>query len=125
MLKTKENVLTEEFLSSLVGKLIHVPTNEHETEQELTGEKTKVNVWFAGVVAGYTKSHIAYNFDICDFISSKEYYQLILTDGMCYILASDCEIEELTEEEFAKMVEDFQRSQDIKNSIILPDGKVF
>lgn len=125
VLKSGKDPITEELLNSFIGKLISVPTNEHVATQELTGKQQTVNVWFAGTVAGFEKATIGYDFANEQYLEEPIVtYNLILTDGMGYILSpKNCVVEEVTEEEFVDMVQEYERKQAVKNSIILPDGK--
>ncbi|WP_315793055.1 hypothetical protein [Paenibacillus sp. BIC5C1] len=66
MIIAKDDTLTEELVASLIGKCIHAPTNVHEI-QTPTGATTKANVWFAGIVAGYEKAVIGFNYQADEF----------------------------------------------------------
>ncbi|ETT53328.1 hypothetical protein NSQ20_20480 [Paenibacillus sp. FSL K6-1122] len=108
MIKAKDDKLTEEIVSSMIGKYIHAPTNMHEI-QTPTGATTKANVWFAGRVAGYEKAIIGFNYEEGTFHEELQtFYNVHLTDGMGYILTSayELEIHELTEEEFNQLIEE-------------------
>lgn len=122
VIKAKDQPLTEEIVASLIGKFVHVPTNFHEM-QTPTGAITKVNVWFAGVVAGYEKALIGFDYETGEFTEPKAYFNVHLTDGMGYILTTvnDLEINELTEEEFQALVEEHKEAQN-KPEIILPEA---
>ncbi|MGC5773342.1 hypothetical protein [Paenibacillus pabuli] len=77
--------------------------------QTPTGATTKANVWFAGIVAGYEKAVIGFNYEADEFHEEPQtYYNVHLTDGMGYILTSafELEIHELTQEEFAQLIEE-------------------
>lgn len=122
MLKTKEQALTEELVAGLAGKFVHVPTNIHKVPTP-TGATTEANVWFAGRVAGYEKAVLNFDYETGTFTDEpKVYFNLLLTDGMGYVLTTenDLEIVELTEEEFEKMVEEHRKEQEAKAQIILP-----
>ncbi|WP_419889286.1 hypothetical protein [Paenibacillus xylanexedens] len=108
MIKAKDDKLTEEIVASMIGKYIHAPTNMHEI-QTPTGATTKANVWFAGLVAGYEKAIIGFNYEEGTFHEELQtFYNVHLTDGMGYILTSayELEIHELTEEEFNQLIEE-------------------
>lgn len=125
VLKTKETPITEDLLKSLIGKLINVPVNEHEATKPLTKEKEKINVWFAGTVAGYEKQVVSYDFTTDSFHEPIIMYAILLTDGHAYMLSHEnCIIEEITEEKFLEMVEEYERKQLAKESIMVP-GKDF
>lgn len=122
ILKNREDFITETLLTSMVGKFIHAPINNHEFTNN-KGENETVNVWFAGLVVGYDTAVIYYDFENNSFLDSPEVkYSLLLSDGMAYSLSLDSEIVELTEEEFSDMVEKFAKEQMAKESIILPEG---
>lgn len=115
VIKAKDETLTEEMVASLIGKYVHAPTNIHEV-QTPTGATTKANVWFAGIVAGYEKAVIGFDYAEGTFHKdSQTFYNVHLTDGMGYILTSafELEIHELTEKEFAQLVEEKKEEQNI------------
>jgi len=118
LIKSKDQFLTEEIVASLIGKFIHVPTNIHEINTP-TGATTKMNVWFAGVVAGYEKAVIGFDYETGSFKDEPEnFYNVHLTDGMGYILTTlnDLEILELNEDEFNQLVEEQkEREEEEKN----------
>ncbi|MDK8192548.1 hypothetical protein QP794_20895 [Paenibacillus sp. UMB7766-LJ446] len=117
MIKAKDDTLTEELVAGLVGKCVHAPTNMHEI-QTPTGATTKVNVWFAGTVAGYEKAVIGFNYEADEFHEKPQtYYNVHLTDGMGYILTSAFELEiyELTQEEFAQLIEEKKKEENTEN----------
>lgn len=121
VLKSKETDITEELLASMIGKMIHVPTNEHVVVKQLTDTKEIVNVWFAGVVAGYDKQIVGFNYATDEFCEPYTVYSLLLTDGHAYVLSpTACEVNEITMEDFTIMIEEQQKIQDAKDSIILP-----
>lgn len=124
ILKSADTVISEETLKGLIGKLVNVPTNEHEMVKQLTNTKEKVNVWFAGTVAGFEKQTIGYDFVNDSFHEPIVMYSLLLTDGHAYILSPSCVIEELSEEDFLKMIEEQEKAQAVKDALILP-GKDF
>lgn len=113
VIKAVDQEVTDELLKSLVGKYVHATKNVVEVPNELLGTKDKQNAWFAGMVAGYEKVWMHYDFENETFMDEpKLYYSLIQTDGTGFIL-SDTELElvELSEEEFSQMVKDFQARQ--------------
>lgn len=123
VIKAKDQVLTEEIVASMIGKYVHAPTNMHEV-QTPTGGTTKVNVWFAGVVAGYEKAVIGFNYEDGSFNEQPQtFFNVHLTDGMGYILTTtlDLEIQELSEEEFESLVEEKKAEQNTPE-IILPEA---
>jgi hypothetical protein len=79
-------------------------------------------VWFAGTVAGYVKEVLSYDFGNDVRLDTPRIgYSILMTDGMGYILSSTkCEINEITMDEFSKMVEDHRKKQEAINSILLP-----
>ncbi|PQP82078.1 hypothetical protein C0Q44_20720 [Paenibacillus sp. PCH8] len=108
VIKAKDDTLTEELVASMIGKYVHAPINMHEV-QTPTGATTKANVWFAGIVAGYEKAVIGFNYEEGTFHeASQTFYNVHLTDGMGYILTSAFELElhELMEDEFNQLIEE-------------------
>lgn len=123
MLKTKGQVLNEELVAGLAGKFVHVPTNIHKVPTP-TGAITEANVWFAGRVAGYEKAVLSFEYETGTFFDEpKQYFNLLLTDGMGYVLTAenDLEIIELTEEEFERMVEEHRKEQEANAEVPLPE----
>jgi hypothetical protein len=122
VIKSLDDAVTEELLLNLVGKMIHVPTNEHMSIDNETGTLNPVNVWFAGTVAGYAKEVLGYDFGNDDALTElKVAYSVLMTDGVGYILSSTkCEIKEITMSEFEEMVTDYKLKQEAINSILLP-----
>ncbi|WMT39254.1 hypothetical protein RE628_17535 [Paenibacillus sp. D2_2] len=123
VIKAKEQALTEEIVTSLIGKFVHTPTNMHEVSTP-TGATTMVNVWFAGKVAGFEKAVIGFNYEDGSFLETPQtYFNVHLTDGMGYILTTvnDLEINEVTEEEFLALVEEHKESEDT-SEMILPEA---
>jgi hypothetical protein len=108
-LKTLEQPLTKELVESLVGLFIHVPTNLHKINDQ-EGEREE-NVWFAGQVAGYEQAVVHFNYGEQTFKDEPTiYYNLLLTDGMGYVLSSEkVEINKLDENEFQAMLEEHFR----------------
>jgi hypothetical protein len=123
MLKKSEDGLGQEFVESLIGKMIYVPTNMHKTLNDIKEEIEDINVWFAGTVAGVERSLIKYDYVQDAFTDEvKESFTLLLTDGIGYILASDCEIKEITEEEFETLYDEHQKKQEALEGIDLDLG---
>jgi hypothetical protein len=118
--KLKGEELSEELLSGCIGKIISVPINEHIMNNQITGLKDVVNVWFVGTVAGFEKQTICYNYTEDEFMDPITAYSILLTDGHAYILAKDCEMKEITEEEFDTMIKEEEAKQKARDSIILP-----
>ena len=119
MIKAKDDTLTEELVASLIGKCVHAPINVHEI-QTPTGATTKANKWFAGIVAGYEKAVIGFNYEADEFHQEPQiYYNVHLTDGMGYILTStfELEIHELTQEEFAQLIEEKKKEENTTESL--------
>ena len=108
--------LNEELLSGLIGTVVHAKTNEL-----LDKEGNVHNVWFAGMVAGYQKSVIAFDYvEDKPLDEPKVQLQILLTDGMAYGLSETAlEINELTDDEFLALVEEYTASE-IANEILLP-----
>lgn len=122
VIKAKDQAITEEIVKRLIGKFVHVPTNFHDVATP-TGATTKVNVWFAGVVAGYEKAVIGFDYETGEFNEEPQiFFNVHLTDGMGYVLTNDydLEINELTEEEFTQLVEEHKEAQNTPE-IILPE----
>lgn len=125
-LKAIDQAVTEELVSSLVQKFIHVPLNTHKNPE--TGET--VNAWFAGQVAGYEKAVL--NFDFLEGKYRDEpltYFNILLNDGMGYVLSNEqSEIEEITKEQFTEMLTEHlakqaleQEADVIASDILLPE----
>jgi hypothetical protein len=123
MLKNKDQVLTEELLVSIVGKLIHVPQNVHKRTNYITGEEMEFNIWFAGQVVGYSKNVLNYDF-MTDQITEKSdiSFSLLLSDGRGYVITDDCEIEEISQEDFLALVEktEKERAMEMVEDLGLP-----
>lgn len=114
VLKTIEQPLTEELVQNLVGKFIHVPTNNHKVPDEINGGDQEINVWFGGRVAGYEKAHIEYDYITNEFLQEPmTHYNVLLVDGMGYVLSNvgDVEIHEISKDEYEAMVQEFIASQ--------------
>lgn len=112
-----------EILASLVGKIVHAKVNYHEVT-DATGNIDLANIWFAGMVAGYDVTTVYFDYEANAYLDTPIVkYRLLLTDGMAYVLAYDCELHELEDEEFVKLVEDFTKEQLKKESMILPEDK--
>ncbi|PYE51389.1 hypothetical protein HUB98_05230 [Paenibacillus barcinonensis] len=115
IIKAKSDTLTEAIVASMIGKYVHAPTNIHEV-QTPTGATTKANVWFAGIVAGYEKAVIGFNYEDGDFSEQPQtYFNVHLTDGMGYILTTAFELElfELSEEEFNKLIDEKKEEESL------------
>jgi hypothetical protein len=126
IVKVIDGKVTEDLLVGLIGKIVSVPTNEHYTTKELTGERETVNVFFAGEVAGVDKTIMAYDYLTNTYLKEPIVaFSLILTDGAGYILsATKSEILEITLEEFEELVIKHQKEVALKNSIILPNRDI-
>ena len=123
IVKKNEDFITKELLESLVGKIIHATVNNLELT-DATNKVETVNVWFAGMVAGYDVVTTYYDYEDNSFSTTPTIrYSLLLTDGMAYTLASDCELHEITQEEFLKLVEEYTKEQMKKDTLILPEEK--
>lgn len=121
IIKKLNEPLTESFLESLIGKYVHVPTNEHVTFDPMEKEFVTVNAWFAGKVAGYEKLVYAYDYKEDKFFQKpKTVYKVLLCDGMGYAISEKSSFRELTEEEFVKMLAEHDAEKSSK--IILPKG---
>lgn len=109
--KTVDQEITEELVSSLVKKYIHVPTNIHKNAQ--SEEEEEANAWFAGEVAGFEKAVLHFDYMKGEFREEPiTFYNILLSDGMGYVLSNDtCEINEITKEEFDKMVQEHIANQ--------------
>lgn len=120
IIKKLNEPLTESFLESLIGKYVHVPTNEHVTFDPMEKEFVTVNAWFAGKVAGYEKTVYAYDYKEDKFFDKpKTVYKVLLCDGMAYAISEEKSIfKELTEEEFIEMLA--EHDADKVSKIILP-----
>lgn len=113
VIKAKSDTLTEEIVASMIGKYVHAPTNIHEV-QTPTGATTKANVWFAGMVAGYEKAVIGFNYEDGEFSEQLQtFFNVHLTDGMGYILTTTFELEllELSKEEFEQLIADQKKKE--------------
>jgi hypothetical protein len=117
--------VTEETVKGLVGKLIHVPTNQHTFPQE----NTTINAWFAGQVAGYEKAYIKYDYEKGEFMEEPHlFFNVLLTDGKGYLLELvNSEIVELTEDEWNTMVAEYQAKTtitEVEKELIVPERKI-
>lgn len=112
VIKGVDQAVSEELVGGLIGKCIHVPTNTHMMKTP-TGAEGKVNAWFGGRVAGYEKAVVAFDYANSEYYEEpKTFYQILLNDGMGYVLSNEeCEILEITEEEFTEMVAEHQAKQ--------------
>lgn len=121
----------EQFLTSLLGKLIHVPTNKHIVPNHLEGGKEEeINGWFAGQVAGYEKAVIAYDYENDEFIQGGPHtlFNVLLTGGQGYLLhLTNSEIVELTDQEFDELVAEHQAITlltESKKELLVPERKI-
>jgi hypothetical protein len=121
VLKTVDQESTEELLASLAGKFIHCNINTHKTKDKF-GKDINVNVWFAGEVAGFDRVTMYYGEVMTKLLDTPIIsYNIILTDGMAYSLSpTELSILELTREEFEQLVEDYQKEQEAKDSVLIP-----
>lgn len=125
VVKFVDQELNEELVQSLIGKFIHVPTNMHKVFNQFEGKEEEVNVWFGGKVAGYEKAYIHFNFETKEFMEEPEvYYNILLTDGMGYVLSqTKVEILEITEEEFMALVAEHHANQIAEQpKLIVPES---
>lgn len=108
IVKSVEQELTEEMLKSIVGKFVRIPKNIHTQKDEFFGKDEELNAWFAGMVGGYEKAYVSYDYENDEFYpETKIDYHLLMTDGTGYVLSNnELEILEITEEEFKQMVKD-------------------
>lgn len=115
--------VNENLVKELVGKFVNVPTNNHKVKDPIDGEIV-VNAWFAGRVAGYEKAYVIFDYINQEMLDvPKEYFNILLCDGMAYILADDSEIHEISEEEFAEMVAEHEAKltlEKVKPKILKP-----
>lgn len=130
IVKRQDEDVTQELIHSLVGKFIYVPTNIHIVNNELENKREQVNAWFGGQVAGYEIATIYYDYINDSFLEEPQtHFNILLTDGVGYILSNVSEIQVLTEEEFMKMVEEYNQKNLLevveKNPEILIPGKDF
>ena len=124
--KKIEDPITVELLESLLGKIIHTPTNEHLVVNDVEEKAEPVNVWFAGTVAGYEVQTLKYDYvEDKPTEGTKVSYNVLMTDGIGYILSPDkSEVFELTDDEFVELVDEHEKKKKAKDSILLP-GKDF
>lgn len=121
MYKLKEQEVTEELVVSLAGKLVHCTENFLTSETMLANERKKVNVWFAGTVAGVDKTVVCYDYATDVFYEEpKVIYRVLLTDGASYIVANDALIAPIEEEAFALLVKEYERKETIRKAILMP-----
>lgn len=96
-----ETPITEEIVASLAKKYMYATENYQMTQDE-NGVMEEVNAWFGGFVYGYEKAilHFDYMSNLA-FAEPQTYFNLLLSDGMSYVLSpKKCVLYELTEEEF-------------------------
>lgn len=106
LIKTTADKLDEHILENLKGKYIYVPTNKVRDE-----ENKEHNIWFAGQVAGYEKTKNFYDYVNEKFLETPIIsFNILLTDGMCYVLSEESVIYEITEEEFLDLVERYYQN---------------
>jgi len=129
IVKATEEQITEELVKGLVSKIVHVPTNMHTINNPMENHSETVNVWFAGMVAGYEKAYLNYDYETKEFLKEPvSYFNILLTDGMGYVLSNngDVEIRVISEEEFNELVKEHKAKQQIitpdKPKLILPDS---
>lgn len=132
LIKAINEPVTEGMLKELIGKYVNVPTNPHVT-QTPTGATGTVNAWFAGKVAGYEKAYVGFDYPAQEFYAEpRTFYQLLLCDGMGYVLSNGAEILEITEQDFTELVaredakralEQMERVEDNKE-IFVPESEI-
>ncbi|MFF2480289.1 hypothetical protein [Paenibacillus sp. NPDC058071] len=111
-MKQKQEALTENLVAGLIGQHIQVPENMVEIP-----EAGKQNVWFAGRVAGYEKAVFGFNPSDGSFMEEPfTYLSVVMTDGKGYILAEDCCINAITEQEFKDMLAEHVTKQSFEES---------
>jgi hypothetical protein len=128
ILKQVGETATEEFIGSLVGKYVHVPTNKQLVQGE-NGKEEIVNGWFAGQVAGYEKAAIGFDFPQSQFLETPlVLFSVILTDGASYMLEPvQSAIVELTNEEFTELIAEHDAIASLKDTateLIVPERKI-
>lgn len=97
--------VTEDLVKSLIGKYVHVTNNFLEVNSE---EGTRVSdMWFGGKVAGYQARYTYFDFKKEEPADEQIQYHLIMTDGEGFMLAEECDIEELDEESFFEKLNAF------------------
>ena len=131
LIKAINEPITEEMLKDLVGKFVNVPTNPHVT-QTPTGATGTVNAWFAGKVAGYEKAYVGFDYPAQEFYAEpRVFFQLLLCDGMGYVLSDGAEISEISEQDFTELVaredakralEQIERTEQNKEIIVPESG---
>lgn len=103
-MKTESQKVTEKLVEEMVGKLVHAKKNPHEVVEPIEGEK-EVNVWFAGWVAGYEKAMISFDYAKGEWLDKPQtVFNILLSDGMAYVLSERSEVVELSEEDFVEMI---------------------
>ena len=123
ILKKESQQPTEELLTSMIGKLVYASVNMFPKPKKYPSEMdSTVNFWFAGTVAGVDKRTLSYDYDNDSFLEQpRTTYALLLTDGNIYSISTTaCEIEEISKELFAEMVDRERKIQEAKQSIIIP-----
>lgn len=124
---TSQKGLTEEFVQSLVGKIIHVPINKLNVFNSVEGRMEEVNAWFGGLVVGYEKAVLHYDYyNKTDLEEPKVFFNVLLKDGMGYALSQEeLEIRELDEIEWAKLLAEHHKEeivqQVMEKEILVPE----
>ncbi len=113
LLKAVDQLVTEELLQQVTGKLIYVPVNKHYVIYEDDIKKVELNdtepnvkeenAWFAGEVGGYRKSCILYDYYNDVYLDNPiEEFSIICVDEIEYVLGL-CELFEITREEYDEL----------------------
>ncbi len=114
-----ETPITEELIASCAKKYIYATENYQMTQDE-NGVMEEVNAWFGGFVYGYEKAtlHFDYMSNLA-FAEPQVYYNLLLSDGMSYVLSpKKCVLYELTEQEFNEKSAEHKAKQIMEGEVI-------
>jgi hypothetical protein len=128
VIKPLEETVTDQFVDSLLGKYIHVPTNKHVFPNPMeNGKEEEINAWFAGQVAGCEKAILVFDYETKEMLETPVvHYNILLTDGMGYLLSqTEAEVIELTDVEFTELLAEHHAHQAIEEEapkLITPDN---
>lgn len=123
LIKAINESVTEDMLKGLIGKFISVPSNPHVT-QTPTGATGTINAWFAGKVAGYEKAYVGFDYPAKEFYAEpKTFFQVLLCDGMGYVISEGAEAYEISEQDFTQLVAEEEAKRALEHIDRVDDNK--